>query len=508
VSPINPPASPIQGIAVPAAWPALKVGAVVDALVLQMLADGTARIATAQGPMQGRSEAALTPGSLVRLQATAPGQLKLVATLAPAGSAAAGAAVSAAAAGPGAAGRPDAAARPQPAATPVPLVSAEAQAIAVADATRVASGQQRGLAPLIAELAALAARPDNPLPAAVRAAAAAVLALPLEAEALDAAALRDAFARSGLFRESQMAGAAAMPAADAAPRDLKSALLGLRDALQGWRGALPETTEGQPPAAGAPRAAAPRPNGEALARMVAQTLTQAADPRALGPLVALGPQRALLEAMAKEPEPPSLPAQAAVAAPAPTEAVKPPPYRHGPLSPQPAAESGLVPDAAPEEVATRLLAATEGALARQTLTQIASLPEAAEAGRGERTASFTFELPLRTPEGAVVVPFEIARDGGSGGAGGPAKATAWQARFSTDLPAVGPVHAQVSLAGERASVTLWAEHADTAAALRAGMPVLAAALREAALEPGRLAILLGAPRAPAAGPGTFLDQAT
>jgi hypothetical protein len=507
LSTINPLLSLIQGVTTSTAVnaPAVKVGTIVDALVLQMLTNGTAKLATAQGRLEGKSEATLVPGSLVRLEVTAPGQLRLVATLAGAG---AGGST-----GPQASGRLDTA-QTLPTATPAgaPPSTMDTQAAVVTHATLTAAGQQRSLAPLLADLAGLVSRPDNPLPAPVRAAAAAVLALPLDAEGLDAATLRDAFARSGLFREAHLA-SAGIPA-----RDLKSSLLALRDALQGWRASLPAAEAGSraspaPPVLQVPHAA--RPAGEALAHTVAQSLSQAvaANPRVLTPLVALGPQRVLLEALAKETqEAPPLPS-AAVAEPESTAALKPPPYRHGPLSPQPAAGSALALDAAPEEIATKLLTATEGALARHTLTQIASLPEASagELARGERApASWTFELPMRTPEGTAVVPFEIARDGrGPNTAEGEAEAArSWRARFSTDLPLVGPVHAQVTLTGERAAVTLWAESDDTVAMLREGIPILEAALREAALEPGALRIRQGAPCDVPAGPGKFLDHAT
>ena len=46
----------------------------------------------------------------------------------------------------------------------------------------------------------------------------------------------------------------------------------------------------------------------------------------------------------------------------------------------------------------------------------------------------------------------------------------WRARFSLDVEPAGPVHALVSLSGERTSVRMWAERPATAAQLRAGAP--------------------------------------
>ena len=40
----------------------------------------------------------------------------------------------------------------------------------------------------------------------------------------------------------------------------------------------------------------------------------------------------------------------------------------------------------------------------------------------------------------------------------------WRARFSLDVEPAGPVHALVSLTGEKTSVRMWAERPATAAA--------------------------------------------
>ena len=62
----------------------------------------------------------------------------------------------------------------------------------------------------------------------------------------------------------------------------------------------------------------------------------------------------------------------------------------------------------------------------------------------------------------------------------------WLVRFSIDLPEIGPVHARIALTGERATVTLNAERAESAELLTAGLPLLDAGLRGAQLEPGEL----------------------
>ncbi|KQY91948.1 hypothetical protein ASD21_16800 [Caulobacter sp. Root1455] len=197
------------------------------------------------------------------------------------------------------------------------------------------------------------------------------------------------------------------------------------------------------------------------------------------------------------------------AAPAPPSQT-PPPYAGAPTHAQAAAQPGLPTGAGPHAVAQRLLAETGAALARTELLQIASLPEPSAAGRpvedhGQR---WVFDMPFMTPQGPAAAQFEISRDGGgSGGEGGRAMGRTWRARFSLDVEPMGPVHAQVALTGDRARVSLWAERPAAMARLRTGEDRLGSALREAALEP-EIAFHTGQPRAPAAAPGQFLDQAT
>ena len=87
--------------------------------------------------------------------------------------------------------------------------------------------------------------------------------------------------------------------------------------------------------------------------------------------------------------------------------------------------------------------------------------------------------------------FEISRDGGSEGV--EAAKRVWRARFSLDVEPAGPVHALISLSGEKTSVRLWAERSATAEQLRAGMSELSQALSRAELQPGDIVIRGGAP---------------
>ena len=72
----------------------------------------------------------------------------------------------------------------------------------------------------------------------------------------------------------------------------------------------------------------------------------------------------------------------------------------------------------------------------------------------------------------------------------------------------GPIHAQISLSGDKTSVRMWAERPATAAQLRAGAAQLSQALTKAELQPGDIVIADGAPPQPAPAPaGHFLDRA-
>jgi hypothetical protein len=194
--------------------------------------------------------------------------------------------------------------------------------------------------------------------------------------------------------------------------------------------------------------------------------------------------------------------------------VPPPPYAGGPMAgqkPTPPEPAGEISTA---DLVRRLLKGTSGALARQDLMQIASLPEASHheaeaAGARPQAAHLNLDLPFMTPQGVAVAQFEISHDGGGsgGGAVGPAERT-YRARFSIDVEPLGPVHALVTLTGARARVSLWAERAETIARFRAGEESLAAALRQAELSP-EVAIHSGAPPTPGVSAlGHFVDQAS
>jgi hypothetical protein len=408
-------------------------------------------------------------------------------------------------------------------ALPDPMVAAT---VALATAVQSSAARQGGLAPLFADAGVAATMPAVPEP--VRQAAERLLALqPTLDESVSADTIKQALDQSGLFLEARLAAAAkggpqtggpqtggtaaptggatsptgtagsaataaaaggATALAPAPDDDIKAALMVLRGALKAWLG----TDLGK------------------LAAAITNAATGA--PNAPGSTPAGAPGTAAPKAAAPPPDP-HLPSSAAEAAGKSADArasAPPPPYRGAPTAAQAAAAPTISADMSPHDIGKVLLGETDAALARQTLLQAASLPghPGADPRLDPTGPRWNFEVPFMTPQGSTVAQFEISRDGRNAPPEG-VKAT-WRARFSLNLEPIGPVHAQIALTGTRAAVTLWAERPDTSTQLRDSAGELAAALREAELEPSDVLVRSGAPprpREPAAS-GRFLDRAS
>jgi hypothetical protein len=189
--------------------------------------------------------------------------------------------------------------------------------------------------------------------------------------------------------------------------------------------------------------------------------------------------------------------------------VPPPPINGALPAAQPVMAATLASHSQPETAMHVLLADTDGAIARQTLLQVASLPDQVDPSTGRidpAAQRWNFEIPFLTPQGTAMAQFEISRDGG--GTETDAAKRAWRARFTLDIEPAGPVHALVSLNGDKTSVRMWAERPATADQLRAGVSQLSQALSRAELQPGDIVIRDGAPsQAVSARAGHFLDRA-
>ncbi len=397
---------------------------------------------------------------------------------------------------------------------------------ALGEAVRAAATKQSGLAPLFADIEQVAgAAPEAlPVPLPVRAAAQQIAALrvPLD-ENLTASDVKQAFVRSGVLFEPRVAAGKvaeispprSAPNTPAPAGDLKAALLVLRQVLRSWaddtapqRAAAPPIVPAAPNQVDVPRPAAPFVDAAAI-RHLANALAGTAD-ELLPAAVPLSPEQAtsLAKSVATQLVARDAPDRfsSSAAAPPPSGG-PPPPYRGAPLSAQPPVAASIAPDTPPHESAERLLAATDGALARTTLLQAASLPDQ-QPQRIDPTQRWTFEVPFATPQGTSIAQFEVSGDPQA--AKSERQLATWRARFSLDVEPMGPVHALVALAGTRTSVTLWAERHATAARLNDNAALLNEALRAAELEPADVLFRVGAPPnvARQAAPGRFMDRAS
>jgi hypothetical protein len=549
----------------------LQPGSVVDAQVLKILSENLVRIAIAGVSVEVLSEIPLSVGQSLQLAVSLTPEGIRLAVAGPDTGAAAG--TSGTTAGtvtlaPNAVA--DAtpvltanAALPGNILTPL-------EQVAVAAAAETAATQQGSQAPLFANLGAVAS--SGGLPPKLQQAAIQVLAQrPSLDQNLTGGDVKKAFQKSGLFLEASLASGSVSRAAGIP--DLKAALIVLRQTLLSTLGtsgavqAAPATPAA--PAAAAPVAITPpsvapvapgapeipasgaaAPQHAAEASTLAPSLSpeidvheillpQARVPVAEDPLEAGSAARIVLSATPLNAAPraaasvaalnllqealqeiPRAVGNASVTTSVTLNGVRsddvtvhtntpPPPFRGALPSAQPVASPSIASTAPLTTTAHHLLGDTDAAIARQTLLQVASLPDRLEiaSARIDPTAPrWNFEIPFAMPQGTAMAQFEISRDGG----GNEAEATkrVWRARFSLDVEPAGPIHVLVSLIGDRTSVRMWAERPATAAQLRAGAAQLSQALTKAELQPGDIVIRAGAPSQSApARAGHFVDRA-
>ena len=381
-------------------------------------------------------------------------------------------------------------------------------------ASQTAASKQDGLAPLFANLEAVAGA--KALPPNLQAAVTQLLAQRTSLDPhLTGEAVKNAFQKSGLFLEASLASGPAAPAGGVP--DLKAALIVLRQTLLSSLGATAAAATDSaavPLATSTPAPAlAPGSDGHEVLLPLARLAVSGDNPGLSGgSRVATGAALNLLLEGVQEIGNPAAPR--AALQPLPNDDVSfhtntpPPPFRGAQPAAQPIALPSLPPDAPLATAAHQLLADTDAAIARQTLLQVASLPDRVDtAGARIDPAAprWNFEIPFVTPQGTAMAQFEIARDGGNEVE---AAKRVWRARFSLDVEPAGPVHALVSLTGDTTSVRMWAERPATAAQLRAGAAQLSQALAKAELQPGDIVIRDGTPPQSKPAPaGHFLDRA-
>lgn len=357
-----------------------------------------------------------------------------------------------------------------PAQLPEPLREALAARAAAGPQLAQALARQDGLAPLFANLealarhaatpAALAAPPARPV---VDAALALLgLRLPARADFMTAGNLRQAVSLSGAFHEAQLLRGEPVSAA----HDLKSALLTLRAALA------------EAGAEADPAALAKLRSGEAL-------------PGERGPQERGG-------------------GRSDAAAPAPAAAGDPrlpAPRRDGMPLPQGAAMATIDPlSEAPAQVLGKLAAQTDAALDRISLSQYASLPSPAEGLSLQPTQRWFVEVPLMLDGRTAVLPLEIEEDARGGREGAAAKGKEWRVRFALDVEPLGLIHALVTMNRRAVQVAVWAEREETSQLVRDFAPELRGALTLESFDSAEIDVVTGRPRERAPGAGQYLDR--
>lgn len=189
-----------------------------------------------------------------------------------------------------------------------------------------------------------------------------------------------------------------------------------------------------------------------------------------------------------------------------------PPVRGALPHGQPPSPASLGAEASASDVARVLTERTEAALARMTLLQAASLPEARDIGRPDAPLQTVVEVPLRIGAETAILQFQIVRERdpeAQARGGAAAHRQDWIMRFSMEAEPLGPVHAAVRWRDGHVGVQLWAERDGIAATLDAARDHLSDALEASAFTVDQLTIAAGRPADPreAAGPrGPRLDR--
>ena len=258
---------------------------------------------------------------------------------------------------------------------------------------------------------------------------------------LDGSDIKTAFQKSGIFLEASLASGSVPPGG---VPDLKAALIVLRQTLQSALGAnaAPGATAAPATLNATGASLAPSPEFDVQEILLPQArLPAAADiavpgnagRSALSAALNAGPSagatlnllQEALQAARQSAAAGMLSRKTSAAATSTVHTNTPPPPFRGALpAAQPIAAPTIAPDAPLATTAHHLLDDTDAAIARQTLLQVASLPDRIDASAPKIDASaprWNFEIPFVTPQGTAMAQFEISRDGGgSGGRGGQA----------------------------------------------------------------------------------------
>ena len=334
--------------------------------------------------------------------------------------------------------------------------------------------------------------------------------------------LRRAILSSGLFHEASLAALAGDRGRAPPATDLKSALLSLASQLRA-RAATTTTTPATPPGAsgaaapGAGAAAAPVPtraptgSGTAVQSPPSSPVALPASGAGTGPgsppMLGSSPAAGVAAQPLVGERRPVSPEQAARLATGPrgtpansaastgslslaqhTAAREVPPPLPGSM-PLAQGRADIQGAALSQPILLDMLRAqTEKAVARLSLHQWSS-SESLEPGH----ARWLLELPVRSQDGMDIVHFSIDREGGQDGED---TEPAWRVELAFELPELGPIHARLTITGNRVGANLWVEDAATVERARTELWRLQEALEKRMLQVTHMGCTLGHPPRP------------
>ncbi len=443
------------------AW---QVGELLHAVVTRVRPDGQTELRIGDQPVQARTQTPLTEGQRLVLQVAQTGKPVVL--------------------------------RVQtPAQTQQPLMAALSTTLP----------RQAPLPPLLANLAAVARNEPQerptPLPPGVSRAARRVLdSLPSVRQVSEASGLKRALQNSGVYLESRLLqiSAGRGEARDGLGTDLKAQLLrvaallrSLQDAPAPARAqsqapdnrhakATPASREGTPLPQRTPDLRAPLPPAS---NQDSKTLPTA--PSAPPKPAHTAPAQPRSPAVSGQNRSPQEPFAASSAS---RSSSAPPPIRGVPVQAQPPTPPTLLAARSLPQMTAQLLEQVEGAIARIQLNQLGSVP--ADTGGNERPV-FTVELPVRGEARSDVIHLRIEQDD-EHGADEHTGRRSWRVVLGFDLPALGPVHAVVTVGGPQVSADFLAPSSTTARRLEAHLGTLHDALTGSGLQANRLSARTGA----------------
>jgi len=378
---------------------------------------------------------------------------------------------------------------------PVLKITASQGESPINSAIRLLLPKQGPIPPLLATMGQLAQSSNPSVPSIINELIRSVVKqMPDIQTAATPQGLKKAVSESGVFLERQLLRQHEQPFRPMfIDSDFKANLLRLVQLVRQWPGSSGQTTTNAPHSAPAASATGahppPAPAGSAERGAAAQTTVPASADQIQRTVQASVSGKA---ATATAPPPVSTATlQATAGAAAGTGGTAPsslptgalaPPLRGSMPVPQPAVQGSLALLARVADFRTDLLQQVEAALARIQLHQLAALPREGERGLLE----WLLEVPIRRGDDIDLWSMRIFAEHRQQQHEVRRQLPSWSVQLAFDLPGLGPIQAQVQLAGEQVSTRFWAEQQDTLPLLREHMHELRQALSDAGLDVDQL----------------------